>query len=110
MTKRMMAVKDGEYVIPPEDTDIRFLLIGCRPLGYGVYSDRANNLVYDPKIKLPIIDLAAFEIHEAVYKYLRVVRKQPQSSWDTRRIVGLMFSTEPFTLREMTVGFDSKVK
>ena len=108
--KRMIPIKDGEYVIPPDDTDIRFLPIGCRPLGFGAYSDRADNLVYDPKIMagVPMIDRAAFEVHEAVYKYFRSIRKNSQGSWDSRRFVGLMFSTEPFTLNELIKGFAKK--
>ncbi len=106
ITSRMQPIPPGNYVIPPRDTDIRFLPRGCLPLGFGAYSDREDNLVYDAEImsKILTIDQAAFEIHEAVYKYLRE-SKGHASSWKTRHIVGLMFSNEPFTWQDIAQDF-----
>lgn len=103
----MFPAPEGNYVLGPDDTDIRFLPKGCLPpIGLGLYSDREDNLIYDKAImgKLLVIDQAAFEIHEAIYKYLRV-SAGARSSWQTRRIVGLIFSDEKFTKAELASDF-----
>lgn len=106
VTQRMFPAPAGDYVLAPEDTDVRFLPRGCSIEGLGSYSDRQDDLVYDAAIMkaLPPMDQAAFEIHEAVYKMLRV-HQGATDSWQTRRIVGLMFSAESFTSNDLINGF-----
>lgn len=104
--QKMIPVPEGNYVLAPDDTDIRYLPRNCTLLGYGRYSDRLDNLIYDPNIEeeLLAVDRAAFKYHEAFYKFLRV-RKKQQSSWHSRRMVGLLFSNSKYTHDEFFRGF-----
>jgi hypothetical protein len=97
----IIQLSDGDEVLPPEDTDIRYMKKGCHLVGLGAYSDRENNLVIDPEVwkALSRTDRAAFLMHEAIYKVLRDTQHD-DSSWRTRRIVGYLFSAGTFTWQE----------
>jgi hypothetical protein len=104
--KHWLTIPPNAYVVPPVDTRVRFLPIGCQIVGFGAYSDSDDNLVIDPSIAKAVTqtDLAALFLHEAVYKVLRD-QGQAEDSWKTRRIVGLMFSSRPLVLSELENGF-----
>lgn len=98
----ILPIPQDSYVMLPQDTDIRYMKKGCTLEGFGYYSDRQNNLVIDPAIreKISKIDEAAFFMHEAIYKLLRDQKKETDS-WRTRRIVGFLFSEEPYTWKDL---------
>lgn len=99
---RMKPIPQGNYVQEPRDARLLHLPIGCDPIGFGVFDDRRNILYFDPILRdeLTNMDFAAFEFHEAVYKYFRDAFKH-STSWDTQRVVGLAFSEYNFTLEDL---------
>lgn len=109
--RRMQPIPPSTYIPASSDARLIFLPIGCDPLGFGIFDDRKNILKFDPTIaeELPNMDLAAFEFHEAVYKYFRDTFKHT-SSWDAQRIVGYAFSVTPFTLKELADDMDELLK
>jgi hypothetical protein len=107
--KHVMNIPEGTYVMPPTDTRIRFLPIGCQQIGFGAYDDKLDNLVIDPTVAKASTktDFAGLIVHEAVYKALRET-ENAQDSWKARRIVGLIFAEGPFTLDELEKGFPTE--
>ena len=104
--KRMFRPPPGAYVVVPPDTNIRYLPIGCKMVGLGMYSDSEDNLVVDWDVakRIRITDRAAFLVHEAIYKVLRDT-EDATNSYKTRRMVGLLFASGPITWQEMNEGW-----
>ncbi len=100
--QNVISIPEGSYVLPPQDTDIRYLKKGCEVVGLGMYFDIENNLVIDPEVKSSLlkIDEAAFFVHEAIYKALRDT-SHVETSWSTRKMVGYLFSEESYTWEDL---------
>lgn len=107
VTRKIEPVADEEYILPPIDTDVRYMPRGCMIVGFGTYWDTKEKLIYDPQVydNVPLIDIAALEVHEAVYRVLRSSKFKDKTSWRARRITALMFAMESFTWDQALKGF-----
>ncbi|MES2856180.1 MAG: hypothetical protein V4692_09965, partial [Bdellovibrionota bacterium] len=107
--KNVSPVPKGSYVLVSDDTRVRFLPLGCALVGYGQYSDIEDNLIIDLTVgeSVTVTDEAALWVHEAVYKVLRDTKDEPDS-YNTRRIVALMFSNRVLIRSELENGFPKK--